>query len=187
MNIFGRSNTGLTRGCFVKFELDTAGSKGASLTICSSDGKDVILPNTENPYLPVVLTGVDISQQESVGRLKCFRSRVYTYAFGADVGNVTVSFAVFLASGKVNKPNVAGSKPATVQASDVVATMLNLYKSGRVSQSKRSAVLSMGTDGSSIKGQIDTFKSGTQDLEHNIQSIQMGMTTIPDPDQDKNQ
>jgi hypothetical protein len=140
----------------------------------------VTLPDESDPIkLPVVVTDVTSTLKENVSHLKCFNTRVYTYTFGADLGQLVVSFAGFLTKGVQYNPDGGGKGGGS---SDVMSKFLSNYNESRISASKDEAILHLGTSGEVIRGQVVEFRTATQNLDGNIQRFQLVMTVVPRPD-----
>ena len=182
MKIFGTDSN--TRGCFIRFDVDTGKSHGAVLKVPTNKSDNfVTLPTMGRAnHLALLISSVSFTQKENVSHLKCFNTRVYTYTFGADIGSVQVNFTGFLGKGREYK--AAGGGLATGNDS-IVVNMLKAYEAGRISKSRREAVLSIGESGEVIRGQIVGISSSTRSPEANIQSFVMDLATIPKPDKKK--
>jgi hypothetical protein len=176
MRVFG-SEPGRLRGCFAAFDIDLTGSEGAVLRL--PEGGDItMLPRREEggPFnYGLVVTNLSFDQKELVNFLRCFGSRIYTYAFGADLGDLTVQFAGFLAGG-VSKVLGVGDSTSQFTASKVVPDFLRAYRQSRVSASRKLAIVSLG--GSSLSGFIVGMKSSTMRAESNVQMFTMNLKLV---------
>lgn len=186
MRIFGTDSTNKLQGCFVRFDLNLEKSQGAVLSVPSGDNNTILPTLTANSdYLPFVITNVNFVKRENMSHQKCFKERVYTYTFGEDIGQLSITFAAFLTTGVINQgnDNILGTGG---QQGDVVKDMLDVYDKGRISVSKRRAILRLGASGEVLKGQLAQLGSSTQNLEANIQTFQLTMHIVPDPPKKKN-
>lgn len=175
MRVFG-SEPGRLRGCFAAFDIDTSGSQGAVLRL-PEGGSIKMLPRREEGgalNYGLLVTSISFDQQELVNFLRCFGSRVYTYAFGADLGNLTVQYAGFLAGG-VQRELGAGEVTQFIQ-SRTVPDFLTAYRESRVSASRKLASISL--NGSSLSGFIIGMKSSTMRAESNMQMFTMQMKLV---------
>jgi hypothetical protein len=176
MNIFGTSK----RGCFVAFNLGTERGRGAVLSLPTTEpGNSIQLP-VENDYtFPLVVTNVAISQKERAFFLNCFNNRIYTYAFGTDIGSVTVDYIGFLASGVLGASAAVDDDEVAPPAGEREATeiVLDAYRQSRISASKQFATLSFGTNGF-LRGFVTNMNSQTANAETNLQSFQIILTTV---------
>ena len=155
MNIFGTGR----RGCFVAFNLETKFSRGAVLSLPTSTEETIQLPQENDFSFPLLVTNISIGQKERAFFLRCFNNRIYTYAFGTDIGQVGVDFIGFLADGVVfgdeeDEDAVGGEE------SEVIEIVLDAYSKARVSSSKKFATLSFGTNGS-LSGFVTDMRSQT--------------------------
>ena len=170
MKVFG---TDTSMGCFIRFNLDASNSRGTTLKLPGGTelpGKD---------QYPLVVTGVNFHLKENVAHLKCFNTRVYTFAFGADIGALEVTYVGFLNQGSEYKDG-AGSGGGGGDT-DVVTTMLQAYDQSRISASKKEAILYMGTTGEVIRGQIVGITSQTKSAMSNLQSFTVELVYVPKP------
>lgn len=175
MRVFG-SEPGRLRGCFAAFDIDTTGSQGAVLRL-PEGGTIKMLPRREEGgalNYGLLVTNISFDQQELVNFLRCFGSRIYTYAFGADLGNLTVQYAGFLAGG-VQRALGTGEVTQFIQ-SRTVPDFLTAYREGRVSASRKLASISL--NGSSLSGFIIGMKSSTMRAESNIQMFTMNLKLV---------
>lgn len=175
MRVFG-SEPGRLRGCFAAFDIDLTGSEGAVLRL-PEGGNIKMLPRREEggPFnYGLVVTDISFSQRELVNFLRCFGSRVYTYAFGADLGDLSIQFAGFLGGGV---SRVLGSgEVSQFRDSVVVPDFLTAYRESRVSASRKLAIISLG--GSSLSGFIVGMKSSTMRAESNVQMFTMDLKLV---------
>ena len=166
MTIFG---DGGGRGCFIKFNFSATPSKGAILSLPS--GAKIPAADASTG---LVVTDVSLSQSESVAHLKCFNDTIYTFVFGANLGDVTVGFLAFLSGGKIN--NRGSVSNAGLTGGGSFATVLKYYADNRISKIKKLATVSMG-GGEVISGQVVGMSTSTQNAETNIQSFQIFLKT----------
>jgi len=175
MRVFG-SDPGRLRGCFAAFDIDVAGSQGAVLRL--PEGGDIkMLPRREagGPMnYGMVVTNISFDQQELVNFLRCFGSRIYTYAFGADLGNLTIQYAAFLAGGVAR--TLGSGNVTQFRESKVIPDFLTAYRESRVSASRKLASISL--NGGSLSGFIVGMKSSTMNAESNIQMFTMNMKLV---------
>jgi hypothetical protein len=179
MRIFGSdSNTrGSGRGCFVAFDLDVSGSAGAVLRLPDTSNIKM-LPNREDGgalNCPLVVVGVSFNQNEIAQFLKCFGGKIYTYAFGNDLGDLRVDFVGFLAGG-VSRQLGAVDQNVQFAESNVLNDFVGSYKQSRLSVSREPATLSMA--GGYLRGLIIGMQSGTTSAENNLQSFSMVLKLI---------
>jgi hypothetical protein len=175
MRVFG-SEPGRLRGCFAAFDIDTSGSQGAVLRL-PEGGTVKMLPRREEGgalNYGLLVTSLSFDQQELVNFLRCFGSRIYTYAFGADLGNLTVQYAGFLAGG-VQRELGEGEVSQFIQ-SRTVPDFLTAYRESRVSVSRKLASISL--NGSALSGFIIGMKSSTMRTESNIQMFTMNLKLV---------
>lgn len=165
--IFGNTN----RGCFVRYSFSAEASKGAMLLL---PGGKTSIPSAAGTS-GLLITSVSLGQRELVSHLKCFNDAIYTYVFGSDVGDVQVSFLAFLQSGIAVGGQVNG--PAGQPGMGTFANVLKYYADGRISKSKATASLQMGSAGGIITGQIVGLASNTQNTETNIQAFTLALKT----------
>jgi len=171
MRIFGTDST--RRGCFAAFTTDIGGGKGSILEVRDKDGGVIELPASADFSFPLLVTNVTITQSERAHFLRCFNDRIYTYAFGTDIGKVTIDFLGFLVSGKVS--GAAGGPGGGF--SNITDTFLSSYKNARLSASLKFATLSLAGS-SQLKGLITNMGSATSNVETNIQSFSITLTTV---------
>jgi len=171
MRIFGTDST--RRGCFAAFTTDIGGGKGSILEVRDKDGGVIELPASADFSFPLLVTNVSINQDERAHFLKCFNDRIYTYAFGADVGLVSIDFLGFLVKGTVSGSGEVGGGGF----SNITDTFLSAYKNARLSASLKFATLSLAGS-SQLKGLITNMRSATSNAETNIQSFTMTLTTV---------
>jgi len=131
-------------------------------------GSKIPSESTQGSANPFVITSVSMKQDEAVTHLKCFNDAIYTYAFGADTGDVQVEFLAFLTTG--GGAGAQGGTPA-YQAGGAFGTALSLYKDARISASKKPVSLVIGINGGTISGQLVGMQSGTYSNELNIQKF----------------
>jgi len=177
MRVFGTDSTS-PRGCFMAFDVDTVSSGGAVVRLPQL-GQDIqTLPNQAEGRFnyPLVAVNVAFSQKELVAFLQCFGSRIYTYTFGADLGDLSVSFVGFLSGGrsKVFGQDVAASE---FSKADVVNDFLTAYKQSRVSASRKLAKVSLGS-GACLQGFIIGMDSSTMAVETNLQAFNLKMKLV---------
>jgi len=175
MHIFGTDSSAqgdVSRGCFVAFDLDTAGSKGAVLQLPGGAGT---LPDRTDPAYPLVVTGVSFNQNEIAQFLKCFGGRIYTYAFGNDLGDLKVDFVGFLAGG-VQKKLDGGAPATTFKSTSIIKDFCQVYKKNRLSISKQLAILSVS--GSSLQGLIVGMQSATMSSDSNLQAFSLVLKLV---------
>jgi len=146
-NVFG---TG-PRGCFVKKDIYSSGSVGASLDLPGGTlggGVDGLL-----------VTSFRVNCAEILLHNKTFGGTTYSYAFGHDPNSsfAEVSFTAFL------KDDFAAFSAA-----------YDGYISGRVSSSLALATLVVGS--TSISGYVVGFNSGTTQPELNIQNCSIRLS-----------
>ena len=177
MNIFGENNV----GCFVRARYGFAAGEGAVLAIVTGDNKtlDELPSNITDPF---VVTGINFGQKENVHFQQAFNDRIYTYAFGAGLGQLDVQFAAFMGrklSDEERQRATAAVTTVLPSPEETLARMLSVYSRGRVSQSKGQAVLSIG-DSSVLRGPIIGMQSGTSNTEVGLQtfSITMRLTEV---------
>jgi hypothetical protein len=179
MRVFGsNSNTrGSSRGCFVAFDLDVSGSEGAVLRLPDTSNIKM-LPNREAGgalNYPLVVVGVSFNQNEIAQFLKCFGGKIYTYAFGNDLGDLKVDFVGFLAGG-VSRQLGAVDQNVQFAESNVLNDFVASYKQSRLSASRKLATLSMA--GGYLQGLIIGMQSGTMSAENNLQSFSVVLKLI---------
>lgn len=169
MRIFGtNSQSGPSRGCFVAFDLDVSGSEGAVLRM-PSNARPSTLPYRAQSNYPLVVVGISFDQNELAQFLRCFGGKIYTYAFGGDLGNAQVDFVGFLAGGVVAQPG--GTAQNQFSPSNVMQDFLNAYGGGRLSVSGKPATISMG--GFYLSGLISGMRSSTISPDNNLQQFSM--------------
>lgn len=120
MTVFGMDS----RGKFRSVGLDTKDGKGIRLSIAGS-----------NPVgASSLVTSFSLEQSESFAISQCLNGGVYLYSFGhsPQQSNFSVGVTSFLMS---CDGSVGGD----------INTLLSSYRDGRVSQSKKTAMLSVGT------------------------------------------
>jgi hypothetical protein len=164
VTIFG---DGGGRGCFLAFNVSVKPSKGAMLSLPTG----ATIP-AANVSTGLIVTDVTMGQREAVAHLKCFNDAIYTYAFGSDVGDLTVSFLAFLCAGKIVGDK---SKPAGQSGGGAFKTAMGYYADNRISKSKKYAVLSMGDNGGTLSAQVVSLQGNVHSVEHNIYAFQLGM------------
>jgi hypothetical protein len=177
MRIFGAA-PGRLRGCFAAFDLDLSGSQGAVLRL-PEGGTVKMLPRREDGgalKYGLVVTNLNFDQQELVHFLRCFGSRVYTYAFGADLGNLSVQYAGFLAGGAGRILGSGVTQLTQYEDSKVVPDFLTAYSESRVSTSRKMATISL--NGGSLSGFIIGMRSSTIQAEGNIQMFTMNLKLV---------
>jgi hypothetical protein len=164
MTIFG---DGGGRGCFLAFNVATQQSRGAMLSLPSGD--TVPMPNITTG---LIVTGVGLGQSESLAHMKCFGDAIYTYVFGANVGDLSVNFLAFLCAGRV-----VGDKaePAGQAGGGAFKTALKYYADNRISKSRKYAVLSMGDNGGTLSGQVVSLQGNVESTENNIYAFSLGL------------
>jgi len=175
MTIFGTDSS--RRGCFVAFTSDIDKGHGSILQMPLGEIADYQeLPEGANFEYPAIVTNIQIQQQENVHFLKCFNQRIYTYTFGADLGNITVNYLAFLARGVAVG---AGQQAPQVNNnfSQAVRDFLESYREGRVSFSRRFATLSFGGV-SKIRGLVTGMSSQTANAETSLQNFSLKLTTV---------
>ena len=148
MEIFGNNQN--IRGCFSVFRLDSQAGRGAMLMLPSGDS----MP-TEDYNDPLLVTGFQMQQQESISFVKTF-GKVYSYAFGHEPNGsvLTVNFVGFMISGK--------------QYSGVVGDVLQKYGDNRISQQPKYAKLALGNT-TPLRGFVMGMSSQTQDSQTSVQ------------------
>ena len=162
------------RGCFIKFNFSSKPSQGAVLHFPDNN---TIPASTGSSGL--IVTSVSQAQKESVSHLRCFNDTIYTFVFGADVGDLTVNFLAFLCAG--NTKSGSGSPSAAgLAGGGSFNKVLQYYANNRISQSQKLAYLTMGDQGGAIAGQVVGLAGSTESTELNIQSFQLYLkTTTP--------
>ena len=165
MKIFG---DGGGRGCFIAFNVSVKGSKGAMMSLPAGG----TIPEAGGSG--IIITDVSGRQAESISFLKCFEDAIYSYSFGSDIGDVSVSFLAFLAAGRV-----AGSDK-TIGAADsgMFKKAIKYYADNRVSKSKKQVILSMGGAGGSMAGYLISMGMQTNNTELNIQSFTFNLKLV---------
>jgi len=158
MLLFG--GEGKERGCFTSWTISVEGNHNAVLTLPD----DTELPAQEEVSpLPLIVTGINLTQEETVAVQPCFEDRIFTYAFGAAPGELTVQFLIFLGDGaEFNGPFNADGW------SDTFNEVLNAYKDNRVSQQTEPAILTFMSR--AVKGFIKGMSTSVADLQHNMYS-----------------
>lgn len=176
MRVFGTDHL---RGCFAAFDIDTSESQGAVLQL-PEGGSINTLPKREGSdggplHYGMLVTSISFDQAELVNFLKCFGSRIYTYAFGADLGNLTVQYVGFLAGGVGRTLGQQDSATEFVD-SKVVSNFLTAYDEGRVSRSGKLASISL--NGVALRGLIVGMRSSTKWTQQNIQAFTMQLKLV---------
>lgn len=144
---------------------DTSAGRGAQLELPGGER----LPHT-NLYTPFLVTGVSFSEQEKLQVSSCFGGRNYTYAFGHDPrrSNCSVQFMGFL-------------KSSTGDDTGVMGTVLDRYKSGRLSaaskDTRETAKLRV-TDNKVMEGFINGLQSATANTDTSVQSFKMNLMIV---------
>jgi len=155
------------RGCFIAFSFNGQNSKGALLSL-----PDGTLFTAPDPTYPLVVTGVSANFKETSSFLKCFNDAIYTYAFGGDVGSISINFLGFL------QPGVeAGGAPGGVD-SDPWELAFDAYKSARLSKSLDFATLTLGN--TSVQGLVVGLDSATMDSAHSLQNFTVKLAYLPE-------
>ena len=145
MKIFGANSTAV--GCFVRFDLKLNMAGGAVLHLPALSSATNPVLGGKAGLLPFVITDVQTDRKENLSIQKCFGSRFYTYAFGADTESVDVKVVAFMTGGKrvnTNERNTANSNPAGAVYSGALETLRNLYEDGRISKSLKYGKLIYG-------------------------------------------
>lgn len=164
--IFGAAE-GSPRGCFMAFTFDGKNSKGALLTL--PDGS--LLTNPD-PTWPLVVTGITTEFNENVNFLKCFNDKIYTYAFGSDVGRLRVDFMGFL------QPGVEAGSTGGGGNQDVWTVALDAYNNARLSKALDFATLTVGKK--ALQGLVLGLSSGTASPEYGLQTFSLSMAHLPE-------
>jgi hypothetical protein len=164
--IFGTSSDS-PRGCFMAFAFDGQNSKGALLTL--PDGE--LLTNPD-PTWPLVVTGVRTNFVENSQFLKCFNDKIYTYAFGGDVGSMVVDFVGFLQPG-----TEAGSRGGGV-TDDPWTIAFDAYNNARLSRSVDYATLTLGSK--ALQGLVTQLGTSTQSPNFGLQTFSLTMAYLPE-------
>lgn len=163
MRVFGTSEV----GCFglVRTVNPEPATAGAVLQIISSDGGQLLLPDTAKTAgsSPFVIVGFSLDANEQVSFQTAFGDNIYAYAFGMNVGVLTVEVLAFLGTSK--------------ESSASLQTILDAYDKGRISRSRASSVLSFGSEGT-LKGPIIGMSGGTQDVNTGIHRFTLKMAVV---------
>jgi len=149
------------------FTFDGKNSKGALLTL--PDGS--LLTNPD-PTWPLVVTGISTGFQENVSFLKCFNDKIYTYAFGGEVGTIQVDFLGFL------QPGVEAGGSGGGNGQDVWSVVFDAYNNSRLSKSLDFATLTLGKK--AIQGLVVGLSSNTQSSDYGIQGFSLKMSYLPE-------
>ena len=164
--VFGTSEDS-PRGCFMAFTFDGQNTKGALLTL--PDGE--ILTNPD-PTWPLVVTSIRTNFIENSQFLKCFNDKIYTYAFGGDVGEMIVDFVGFLS------PGVEAGGASGGVSDDAWSIAFEAYNRARLSKSLDFATLTLGR--SSLQGLIVGLGTSTQSAEYGLQGFSLKMAKLPE-------
>jgi hypothetical protein len=174
MKIFGTDST--TRGCFVAFTTGVSEGRGTILELRDEADNALKLPEDSFSF-PLLVTSVNLAQSERVFFLRCFNQRIYTYTFGAEIGQITIDFMGFLISGVENAGGAAGDGEAGGALSGIADRVLGRYSKSRVSRSRKFATLSFAGI-STLRGLVTSMSSSTANTETNIQKFSITLTTV---------
>lgn len=147
------------RAAVLEFQFDTDGSE-----------KRVSIPYKRGGG--VIITGISTNDSEGVSHLQCFGDKIYTYAFGAKPGSVTIQCIVFMGA------------PASrnEQHSQYLRAMMRAYKENRISKSLSTVrVVFPSTAGNSsvtaIRGNLVGMQTSTKDPDLGIQNVTLSLIT----------
>ena len=104
---------------------------------------------------------------ERVTFQRAFNDRIYTYAFGSNIGQLSVQITAFL------------STSADI-ASSAFNTMVNAYAQGRVSVSRKEAVLSFGAN-NVMRGVVLGMEGHTADVVTGIHQFTLSLAVVTQP------
>jgi hypothetical protein len=169
--IFG--SDGSLRGCFIVFDLDLSFSHGAVVELPSGASPASLPDRSRGAAYPLVVVGISIQQQERTFFLPCFGDNIFGYAFGNNVGRITVNFAGFLDKGRDYQPSGSGD----VVDVSCVTDFLNAYSSSRISKSRETAIVSFGQNGSLV-GYIVSMSMDTMNVAANIMSFSLVLQSV---------
>lgn len=168
MMIFGTSTGGdngasgtVGRGCFYAVTEDISTTAGAVIKM----PKGVKLPDKDTHNSFVI--GLTFDQHESFSLQKCFNDVNYIYTFGHDIGNVSVSFLVFLKKGV----SIAGKSLDTSMDNAAINKILKLYQDNRIYKAKDVVTISFGGDSTCLTGYLVGMSSSTYSNILNIQQF----------------
>lgn len=166
--VFG--NQSGIRGCFMVYTYNSSGGRGAQLMMPGGTP----LPSS-SPTDPLIVTGFGGSQREAVTFMPTFGGRVYTFAFGHDPTNssISVQFLGFLVSGTVAGGGGGG------RLSSVTDTVMKSYNKSRVSVTGKYARLSLGRS-KPVRGFVLGMGTETGDPEINVQrfTVMLGLAEV---------
>lgn len=149
------------------FTFDGENSKGALLAL-----PDGTLLTDPDPVYPLVVTKVTTNFSENAQFLKCFNDKIYTYAFGANVGSLTLEFLGFLS------PGIEAGGKGGGGSDDPFQITFDAYKEARLSKSLDFATLTIGK--TSFLGLVMGLSTGTASSEYNMQTFSITMVNLPE-------
>jgi hypothetical protein len=149
------------------FTFDGNNSKGALLTL-----PDGTLFTNPDPTWPLVVTGIATTFQENVNFLKCFNDKIYTYAFGGEVGGIDVTFMGLL------QPGVEAGGKGGGASQDVWSVAFDAYNNSRLSKSLDFATLTVGKK--ALQGLVLGLASNTASADYGLQTFSLKMAYLPE-------
>lgn len=163
-------------GCFMTKNLGL-GDKGRTAYMEFPYSEDGSPSSTFVPHRKrggIVVTGISTSDSEGVSHLPCFGDKIYTYAFGAKPGSVSVQCMVFLGA------EYSATGGAT--EGQYLRKIMRLYKENRISKSLTTVrVVFPSTTGQSapaaIRGNLISVQTQTKDPDLGLQSVVFNLVT----------
>lgn len=157
-------------GCFTIARVQFLWAKGVVIRMPNGER----IPSKNNAG--VVCTGISTTESEAVGRVSCFKDKVYTYAFGMKPGQVRVNLMCFFGSSK----SADTSRPRDFEDQEIgdsFKELIQTYNRNRISVSlKQVKVFIPGRD-YVIQGDLDAISSSTKDPNTGMQEVSLLLTT----------
>ena len=164
MFVFGTDSSEQgSRGAYREVWVNGTDSGGTTLALSGGT-----YPNRESSQnQPLFVTDISMTQKERFSVVQCFNDRNYVYAFGHDpMGSMlTMRFAVFLGS--------CGSGDGDAYTG--LNRLLGMYKDGRLTQSLKPAVATIGMAQSIFTGFVVGMSTSTMNAQLNLQSFEVNI------------
>lgn len=160
-------------GCFTIAKVQFNVDKGVVIEMPNGER----IPSKNNAG--VVCVGLDLQEAEAVGRVSCFKDKVYTYAFGMMPGQVRVRLVCFFGSSRSSVGGREGNAGdfEDQEIGDSFKQLIQTYNRNRISVSLKQVKVYIPGRDFVLKGDLDSISSSTKDPNNGMQDVTLQLTT----------